>query len=147
MQLGYLLMVMRAFWTRTLALVAASMLTLPLAVLGQSQYFCRMMERVMQGPCCCHASDASEAVEAAPGAPEIKAQGCCERVQGKHQKAAASLSDGSARTFVPTLAYVEPLDLSIEAPFVHLAPIEPRQARAPPPPPLKLFLKHCSLLT
>src|SRR5690606_17774256 len=80
-------------------------------------------------------------------APELKAQDCCERVQSKHQKAAASLSDTGPRTSVPVLAYVAPLDLSVEAPFVHLDPMEPRQARAPPPPPLKLFLKHCSLLT
>lgn len=123
------------------------MLVLPLAVLGQSQYFCRMMERVMQGPCCCRSSDASESVDRATSSVEIKGQDCCERVQGKHQKAAASLSDAGARTFAPTLAYVEPLDLAIEAPFVHLDAVEPRQARAPPPRPLKLFLKHCSLLT
>lgn len=138
---------MRALWTRTLALVTASLLALPLAVLGQSQYFCRMMERVMLDRCCCDASGAGDVVEAPADAPEVKAQDCCERVHAKHQKAAASLSDGNARTFVPVLAYVEPLDLSIAAPFVHLAPIEPRQARAPPPPALKLFLKHCSLLT
>ncbi|HEY6723836.1 MAG TPA: hypothetical protein VI197_07380 [Polyangiaceae bacterium] len=147
MQLGYPLNEMRAFWTRTLALVTASMLALPLAVLGQSQYFCRMMERVMLDRCCCQASDTSAAFEAPPDAPEIKGQDCCERVQGKHQKAAASLSDGGSRIQVPALAYIEPLDLSIEAPFVELASMEPRQARAPPPRPLKLFLKHCSLLT
>lgn len=147
MHLGYPLTKMRAFWTRTLALVTASMLALPLAVLGQRQFFCRMMERVMLDRCCCQASDASVVVEVPSNAPELKAQDCCERVQGKHQKAAASLSDTGPRTSVPVLAYVAPLDLSVEAPFVHLDPMEPRQARAPPPPPLKLFLKHCSLLT
>ncbi|HEU5074650.1 MAG TPA: hypothetical protein VFU02_10760 [Polyangiaceae bacterium] len=138
---------MSAFWHRILALVTASLLVLPLAVLTQSQYFCRMMDRIMLDRCCCHTADAGVAFEAPSDAPEVKAPSCCERVQGKHQKAAASLTDGGARTFFPVLAYVEPLDLSIAAPFVHLAPIEPRQARAPPPPPLKLFLKHCSLLT
>src|SRR5690606_2942089 len=63
MHLGYSLTKMRAFWTRTLALVTAAMLALPLAVLGQSQYFCRMMERVMLDRCCCQASDASVVVE------------------------------------------------------------------------------------
>jgi len=136
---------MRALWARPLALVTALLLALPLA-LGQTQYFCRMMERVMAHQCCC--SHGSEVVEAPPSkAPEIKAQDCCERVHSKHQKAAASLSDGNSRVFFPTLAYVESFDLALEAPLVHLSPIEPRQARAPPSPPLKLFLKHCSLLT
>lgn len=138
---------MRALWTRTLALVTAALLALPLTVLGQTQYFCRMMARIMLDRCCCQVSDASAAFEAPPRAPEIKAQDCCERVQGKHQKAAASLSDGGSRVSSPALATVESLDLSVEAPFVHLTSIAPRQARAPPPQPLKLFLKHCSLLT
>jgi len=144
-QLGYFSEEMRAFWARSLALLAALLLTLPLALMGQSQYLCHMMERVSFQRCCC--SHSSDVVEAPSKAPEIKAQGCCERVQGNYQKATASLSDGNSRVFVQALAYVEAFELSLEAPVAHLTPIEPRQARAPPPPALKLFLKHCSFLT
>lgn len=136
---------MRAYWARVLAPLAALLLALPLALLGQSQYFCRMMERVSIERCCC--SHGSGVAEAPAKAPEIKAQGCCERVAGNHQKATASLSDGNSRVFVQALAYVESFELALEAPVAHLTPIEPRQARAPPPPTLKLFLKHCSFLT
>lgn len=136
---------MRTFWARALALLAALLLALPLTLMSQSGYLCRMMDRITRDRCCC--SHDSEVAQAPSTAPEIKAQDCCERVQGKYQKATPSLSDGNSRTFSPTVATVEAFHPALEAPVAHLTPIEPRQARAPPTPALKLFLRHCSFLT
>ena len=137
---------MRAVWVRALALLAALLLALPLATISRSQYFCSMMERISLGRCCCHAAQADGAEQVDEGQAEIKARDCCERVDDKSQPVAAP-ADVDSRTLGSLLAYVEPTEWLLEAPVVDLAPFEPPQARAPPPARLKLFLKHCSLLT
>lgn len=137
---------MRAVWVRGLALLAALLLALPLAAISRNQYFCHMLERVTLGGCCCHARHAEEAEQVEAGHAEIKASDCCAPIESKSQPVAAP-ADLSSRTLDSALAYVEPTEWLLEAPVVHLAAFEPRQARAPPPTRLKLFLKHCSLLT
>ena len=137
---------MRAVWIRGLALLAALLLALPLATISRSQYFCSMMERITLGGCCCHARHAEEAEQVEAGHAEIKASDCCAPVEGKSQPVATP-ADVSSSALGSLLAFVEPNKWLLEAPLVHLAPFEPRQARAPPPARLKLFLKHCSLLT
>ena len=131
---------------RALALLAALLLALPLAAISRNQYFCQMLERITLGGCCCHASHAAEAEQVEAGHAEIKPSDCCAPVEGKSQAAAAP-ADVNSRTFGSVLAYVEPTQWLLEAPVGYLVPFEPRQARAPPPARLKLFLKHCSLLT
>src|SRR6187431_591789 len=137
---------MRAVWIRGLALLAALLLALPLATISRSQYFCSMMERITLGGCCCHASHAEEAEQVEEGHAGIKASDCCAPVEAKSQPVAAP-ADVTSRTLGSMLAYLEPTEWLLEAPVVDLAPFEPPQARAPPPARLKLFLKHCSLLT
>lgn len=137
---------MRRFRARLLALLALVLVALPLGAMGQSQYLCRAMGRVMD-ECCCRAAPTAE-VKHASGVTEVKAPDCCQLLERSGRDSTPALRDGNPRVPPAELATTVPVVIVVLEPAPYLFAAEVVQARAPPPragPPI--FLENCSLLT
>lgn len=144
---GYEVTTMRRFRARLLALLALVLVALPLGAMGQSQYLCRAMGRVMD-ECCCKAARAGEAAKPASGVTEAKAPDCCQLLERSGRDSTPALREGTPRVPAAELATTVPVIIVVLEPAPYVFATEVVQARAPPPrarPPI--FLENCSLLT
>jgi hypothetical protein len=132
---------------RVVALLVSLATVLPSTAFARVHYFCRMMDRVMDSPCC-------ESERAAARLPpredivvheEARAPDCCLRVEASRTGVAPgprySLPVVISAALVATLSrsvFTLPPASTVDAHF--------EDARGPPPLGPPLFLAHCSLL-
>jgi len=125
-----------------IAVLTALAVLFPGSAFARTQYFCRMMNRVV-ATCCCD-SDGQSRVEA--NSAQVRASDCCERLTTAARPAAVR---AVAKDFsVPPAALVA----TIPAPVyvfrtTFAAHTLPAQARAPPGVGPPLFVLNCSFLT
>jgi hypothetical protein len=137
---------MYAVRSRALALLALLLVALPVVAAGGDRYFCRAMGRLMADACCCSSGHTGASAKQASRGPEIKAQNCCERVEGSANGSVVAVREVIPSVFSPALAIV-PGFVALVPKRELRAPGEPAQARAPPRRGAPIFLKNCSLLT
>lgn len=132
---------------RVVALLVGLATVLPGAAFARVHYFCRMMDRVMDSPCCESERDAAGLQPRGDLVvrEEARAPDCCMRVDASRTGVAPnprySLPVIQSAALVATLShpvFTLPPGSTIDAHF--------EDARGPPPHGPPLFLAHCSLL-
>src|SRR6185369_13478523 len=133
---------MKALRAQLIAALTVVAVLLPGSAFARTQYFCRMMNRVV-ATCCCEGAERHEEQVAGP---EVRATDCCQKITPESRSIAAGVSNTDFS--VPVAAVVDaprhcvhaaPLSFAIVAPSI--------QARAPPAIGPPLFIAHCALLT
>ena len=135
---------MRRLRIQLIALVTALAVLLPGSAFARTQFFCRMMNRVV-ATCCCDA-DANSSDDVSYQ-PQVRATDCCEKVTTQARSAtAARVLDTDFSVPPALLAATVPADVYV---FPETVAILTRmaQARAPPGVGPPLFILNCSLLT
>jgi len=130
-----------------MALLLALALFAPASSFGRVLYSCAMSGRVTAGACCCHRAKAqarrAEANAGARSAAQLESPGCCK-------------VDDNRRAVVPALLMEGDVSVLAASTVAWLPAFEPRSLRSERarwlarsirgPPPLALFVTHCSLL-
>jgi hypothetical protein len=134
---------MRPLRVQLIALITALAVLLPGSAFARTQFFCRMMNRVV-ATCCCdtNANSADASCQ-----PQVRATDCCEKVTTTARSATAaraldtdlSVPPALLTATVPVHVYVFPEAVGT---LTRIA-----QARAPPGVGPPLFILNCSLLT
>lgn len=127
-----------------IALVTALAVLLPGSAFARTQFFCRMMNRVV-ATCCCETE--ANGSENASCQPHVRATDCCEKITTSVRSATAaraldtdfSVPPAPMTATVPAHVYVFPKAVGTLMPMA--------QARAPPGVGPPLFISNCSLLT
>ena len=138
---------MSAIRLRVVALLVGLAIVLPSPAFARAHYFCRMMDRVMDAPCCAadRNTDQLGLWQQGRRREEARAPDCCVRVEAS--RGAIASSPRLSMPVVPSAALMTILEgWSFTPAPVTAARARLEQARAPPllgPP---LFLAHCSLL-
>ncbi|HEX7672282.1 MAG TPA: hypothetical protein VF395_21950 [Polyangiaceae bacterium] len=135
---------MRPLRVQLIALVTALAVLLPGSAFARTQFFCRMMNRVVATCCCDTDATSSEDVGCQP---QVRTTDCCEKVATRARSAPAaraldtdfSVPPAVLTATVPAHVYVFPEAVGT---LTRMA-----QARAPPGVGPPLFLLNCSLLT
>jgi hypothetical protein len=133
---------MRTLRAQLIAALTVVAVLLPGSAFARTQYFCRMMNRVV-ATCCCEGADRHEERSASP---EVRATDCCQKIAAESRSVAAAVSKTDFS--VPAAVVVDaptPLIPAAPASFAVVAPSI--QARAPPAIGPPLFIAHCALLT
>ena len=133
---------MRTLRAQLIAALTVVAVLLPGSAFARTQYFCRMMNRVV-ATCCCEGADRHEEETSIP---EVRATDCCQKIAAGSQSVVAAVSNSDFS--VPPAAVVDasmPTVLIAPANFQFVAPSI--QARAPPAIGPPLFIAHCALLT
>lgn len=123
-----------------LALLAALVLLLPSAASAHSEYYCRMMGRIVGAASCTH-----EASQAPSHTPELEIADCCQRLSKASRS--ASLGTHSAAPSGPLAALQASRPAFIAAPAAfgeEQTCAESTQAPLAIGPPL--FIEYCALL-
>jgi hypothetical protein len=126
---------------RLIAVVTALSVLVPGGASARTQYFCRMMNRVVATCCCDQRSSVRDA-----GGPEVRSPECCEPLSTvvRSVPAAAPTTEVS----IPPAAYVATASAPLPVPKRTYARVSaPPRARAPPSLRPPLFIANCSLLT
>ena len=136
---------MRPLRVQLIAVLTALAVLLPGSALARTQYFCRMMNRVV-GTCCCNSGVDTKIREDASCVPQVRASDCCQKITTADRVATVralatdfSVPPALLTATVPAPAYVFPRMVATLAP--------PAQARAPPGVGPPLFILNCSFLT
>jgi hypothetical protein len=125
---------------RTLAFFTALLCLLAVSVPARAQYFCRMMDRVVDS-CCCESSAGLEGERRA----ELRAPDCCVRLTRGALPAAEVRRDAVPPLPAPALVTAAPL-LIAAAPVRQLPNLRRPGQRVRPTRGPPLFLQHCALL-
>jgi hypothetical protein len=132
---------MRPLRAQLIAVLTVLAVLLPGSVFARTEYFCRMMNRVV-ATCCCDADSGHDPSYAA----QVRSTDCCERITTGTRS--ATLKATGNEFSIPSLAIpATVLAPAYVFPRVVHALVSPRQARAPPGVGPPLFIMHCSLLT
>ena len=130
---------MRSLRVPLVALLTVLAVLLPGSAFGRSQYFCRMMNRVVTARCCQEqADDLSRA--------GVRAPDCCEKIAPASRTLAVRATAFDHK--IPCVALAGIVSgMSYEVPR-HVEAVQ-QAVRARPPPGVgpPLFIAHCSLLT
>lgn len=134
---------MRPLRAQLIAVLTALAVLLPGSAFARTQYFCRMMNRVV-ATCCCDADSSRHDHPACTA--QVRSSDCCERtpiatrsLTLKAMGNELSVPSAAIASIVPAPAYVFPRVVEALA--------LPGWARAPPIVGPPLFIVHCSLLT
>jgi hypothetical protein len=134
---------MRPLRAQLIAALTVLSVLLPGSAFARTQYFCRMMNRVVS-TCCCEAQKHRDAEVSR--SPKVRPTDCCQKVTASDRTATASTSkidcsvpEASIAEAPAPLAFVASRTFTLVAPSI--------QARAPPSIGPPLFIAHCSLLT
>ena len=132
---------MRAVRARIFALLAALVMLLPSGASARTQYYCRMMGRIVASSAC----DEEEASKATSPAQELRVADCCQRLLSASRSA-------SLGTLKAVHDVAPPASVAAPQPFVvallgdsDSTRAESKQAPLAIGPPL--FLVHCALLS
>jgi hypothetical protein len=132
---------MRAIRARIFALFAALVMLLPSAASARTQYYCRMMGRIVASSAC----DEGAASKAASPAQELQLADCCQRLSSSSQSASLGTLE-AVHDVAPATSMAAP------QPFVVGVPrdsdgfcAQSTQAPLAIGPPL--FIVHCALLS
>ncbi len=126
---------------RIFALLAAVIMLLPSGAPARSQYYCRMMGRIVASSAC------DEAASRAVGpAPELQLADCCQRLTSSSRNAALGTLDAPPGIAPPALVATAPQLFPVR--FQGGAAVSFAEATQSPlaigPP---LFIAHCALLS
>jgi hypothetical protein len=132
---------MRRLRIRIVALVLAFGIVLPAGASARTEYFCRMMGKVV-AHCCCGSGEANSDV----ARETVRATDCCERVSTPGGASAQATLPATWDVPPATVtALLTPRDYAVTV-ATELA-LPSRSARAPPYVGPPLFILHCALLT
>jgi hypothetical protein len=131
---------MRTLSVRILTLLVAVAVLLSSGVGGRTQYFCRMMDRVMSECCCKGKQQRADQHKAG-----IEAADCCKRIAPSTHAAVAATRDSVAS--IPQAQVVATLStFDWTLPAAQQSITLPVLARGPPDTGPPLFIAHCALL-
>jgi hypothetical protein len=134
---------MRPRRLQLIAILTAIAVLLPGSAFARTQYFCRMMNRVVPTCCCDSGTSSSEATSCGP---QVRASDCCEKIATAARSATvrALATDFS----VPPAALTATVPAAVYVFRKTVATLTlPAQARAPPGVSPPLFILNCSFLT
>ena len=132
---------------RIIAFLAALLMTLPAGAWARSRYFCRSMDRVMDACCCGSMRKIDLLSRSISSSAELRAGDCCERLDQPSAKAALGARDAAQQLPAPPALAVLTLTTPPVLPSGWLLPLERPHSRAPPPPTVPLYLRHCAFLS
>jgi hypothetical protein len=136
---------MRPLRVQLIAVLTALAVLLPGSAIARTQFFCRMMNRVV-ATCCCDSDADTQSRDDASSVPQVRASDCCEKITTAARSAAVrvlatdySVPPAALTATVLTPVYVFPKTVATLT--------LPAQARAPPGVGPPLFILNCSFLT
>jgi hypothetical protein len=134
---------MQTFRARLIAALTVVAVLLPGSAFARTQYFCRMMNRVVS-TCCCHA-DKDHGDRGDTSVARLRATDCCQKLTASDHSVTASTAKADCSVPAATVAAAPPPTPAVLPPkFVAVA--HPIRARAPPAIGPPRFIAHCSFL-